>query len=272
MVARLKRLIACGVMMGAGVPTANAQLADCPAISGSSQAYKVVLDELHYATPAASNSEILKGLRELLAFNLAIQLAEFQSDLASRPAQHAVALSLINCAGRRPSVDGTEFNAQRAETLSDQRVVLELWGTLLEDPSAGTADRPHAVIGYVIPPLLHTPPAAAPAGKQLVIYPGATVTDVTGTLHKLPEASALALLGLALKAQKSLKYDLAVWAFGRSEAQIRDAKVASGLPNADALTAFVRRSACQSRQAARTDNNYEGPLKLLPAQVCGGAP
>jgi hypothetical protein len=271
MVARLKRLIACSIVIGAAAPTAHAQLADCPAISGSSQAYKVVLDELHFATPAASNSATLKGLRELLAFNLALQLAEFQSDLASRPTQHAVALSLINCAGRRPSVDGSEFSAQRAETLSDQRVVLELWGTLLEDPGAGAVNRPHAVMGYVIPPLLHTPPAAAPAGKQLVVYPGANVTDVTGALHKLPEASALALLGLALKAQKSLKYDLAVWAFGRSETQIRDAQVASGLPNADVLIAFVRRSACQTRQEARNSDTYEGPLKLLPAEACGDA-
>lgn len=251
---------------------ARAQLAECPGIGANEHTYKVVLDELHFATPAASSSAALGNLRELLIFNLTTQLAEFEADLKTRQGDVSVALGLVTCKNRRPSLDGSEFSRERAETLSDMRVVLELWGTLAEDPAVGSADSPHAIIGYVVPPLLHFRPASAPSGKQLVRYPKPGAADPAESLRKLPEASALALMGLAIKAQKARKYDVAVWAFNLSESQFRDTGLSGGFPAADGMLAYVRKASCETRELARADTTYTGALRLLPAESCEVTP
>jgi hypothetical protein len=179
---------------------------------------------------------------------------------------------LITCAGRKPSVNGSEFTDRRVETLSDQRVVLELWGTLIENAGPAGGSAPHAIIGYIVPPLKHFHPNGSLASIHLVRYPKSAATDPAQELQKLSEASAFALLGLALKAQRSRKYDLAVWALTRSEGQIHDAEVAEGLPFAARMREYLQRSACETGEAARADSSYQGALRLLPAENCGAAP
>jgi len=248
----------------------HAQLADCPVLGSGSQAYKVVMDELSLAAGANANSEAVRNLKELLTFNLSTQIEEFRRDVETLRVSPAVELGLIDCPGRRPSLNGTEFTPQRVETLSDQRVVVELWGTLLAggDDDAGA---PRAVVGYVIPPVLHYRSAPAIPGQFLVQYPkaGGNAGDV---LQKLPEASAFALVGLATKARKARKYDIAAWAFTRSEDRIRDAQQSGGTAELDRLLAYVRQAACETRQSARTDGLYTGALKLTPRENCGVSP
>src|SRR4051812_30999393 len=150
----------------------HAQLSDCDMLGSGSQAYKVVVDELSLATGVTAGSEAIRNLKELLTFNLTTQLEEFRRDVETLKVNPAVELGLIDCPGRRPSLNGTEFTPQRVETLSDQRVVVELWGTLLAGSDA-TAAGPHAMIGYVIPPLLHYRAATAIPGQFLIQYPKA---------------------------------------------------------------------------------------------------
>ena len=247
----------------------QAQLAECQVLGSGSGTYKVVMDELSLAAGAGAGSAATVNLKELLAFNLVTQLEEFRRDVAALGVSPAVELGLINCPGRRPSLNGTEFTPQRVETLSDQRVVVELWGTLLagSDDAAG----PHAMIGYVIPPVLHYRPAPEIPGQFLIQYPKAG-GDASDVLRKLPEASAFALVGLATKARKARNYDLAVWALTRSEGRIREAQQSGGTAELGSLLAHVRRAACETRQSARADSLYSGPITLTPKENCEVSP
>jgi hypothetical protein len=269
MVAVVRRAAIAGLLLLApGV--GQAQLADCQVLGSGSQAYKVVMDELSLAAGATAGSEAVRNLKELLTFNLTTQLEEFRKDVETLKVNPAVELGLIDCPGRKPSLNGTEFTPQRVETLSDQRVVVELWGTLLASGDAAKPG-PHAMIGYVIPPVLHYRSATAIPGQFLIQYPKAG-GDAGDVLQKLPEASAFALVGLGTKARKARKYDIAVWAFTRSEARIRDAQQSGGTAELNSLLAYVRQAACETRQSARTDSLYRGPITLVPPETCGVSP
>src|SRR5688572_11173910 len=125
------RNIAAGILLlVAGV--CRADLADCQPLFASSEAYKIVMDDLSFATTAAATGASSVNLKERLTFNLKNQLAEFQREVAGSGINPAVDLGVINCLGRKPSLNGTEFTPQRIETLNDQRVVVELWVTLLD--------------------------------------------------------------------------------------------------------------------------------------------
>lgn len=248
----------------------HAQLADCQALGAGSEAYKVVVDELSFATGAAAGPVSVLNLKERLEFNLSTQLEEFRGDVTALGVRPAIDLGLITCPGRRPSLHGTEFTAQRVETLSDQRVVVELWGTLLNGGDAASGG-PRAMIGYVIPPVLHYLPAPNAPGRFLIQYPKAD-GGPADVLRNLPEASAFALVGLAVKARRARKYDLAVWAFGRSEGRIKDAQQSGGAVELGSLLAYVRTAACETRQSARLDAQYTGPIKLTLPETCGGSP
>ena len=264
----MKKISTSGVLLLASV-VCQAQLADCQSLGAGSQAYKVVMDDLSFTTTAAAAGAGSANLRALLTFNLTTQLAEFQRDVAGLGLSPAVDLGLITCTGRKPSLNGVEFTAQRVEILSDQRVVVELWGTLL-DQGVDAAAGPHAMIGYVIPPVVHYgSPAGVPA-RFLFQYPKAGGSS--DVLHKLPEASAFALVGLAVKAQKARKYDLAVWAFGRSEGSIQDAQRSGETPELKSLLAYVKAAACQTRKSALADTQYGGPIKVSGAGNCVVSP
>jgi hypothetical protein len=263
----LRRISTIGMLLlASGV--CHADLADCQSLGAGSQAYKVVMDDLSFATTAAAAGASSVNLKERLTFNLKNQLAEFQRDVAGLGINPAVDLGVINCLGRKPSLNGTEFTPQRIETLNDQRVVVELWVTLLDQTGAGG---PHAMIGYVIPPVLHYGGAAGVTAPFLIKYPKADGGSID-VLHKLPEASAFALVGLAVKAQRARKYDLAVWAFGRSEGSIQEAQRSGATAEVSALLAYVRTAACKTRQSARADAQYRGPITLTAAETCGVTP
>lgn len=263
----LRRIATIGLLLiVSGV--CQADLADCQSLGAGSQAYKVVMDDLSFATTAAAAGASSVNLKERLTFNLKNQLAEFQRDVAGLGINPAVDLGVINCLGRKPSLNGTEFTPQRIETLNDQRVVVELWVTLLEQTGAGG---PHAMIGYVIPPVLHYGGAAGVSAPFLIRYPKSDGGSID-VLHKLPEASAFALVGLAVKAQRARKYDLAIWAFGRSEGSIQEAQRSGATAEVSALLAYVRTAACRTRQSARADSQYRGPITLTAAEACEVSP
>jgi hypothetical protein len=265
----LRRILAAGVLLiTCGV--CQAQLADCAELGAGSRNYKVVLDDLSFTTSAEAAGSGSANLKNLLTFNLSTQLAEFEKDVQELATEPPVELRVVNCLGRKPSLNGAEFTPQRIVNLSDQRVVVELWGTLL-DQGAGAAAGPRAMIGYVIPPVFVPGAGATAPARFLIQYPkaGGGSPDV---LHKLPEASAFALVGLAVHAKKARKYDLAVWALGRSEGSIREAQRSGETDELKRLSAYVKATACQTRKSARADAQYKGPLKFAGSDDCGVSP
>lgn len=247
---------------------ASAQLAECSGLGGGSSDYKVVMDELSLPADSGPAAARLRELKERLAFTLSLQLRDFQSDVVSRRISPAIGLGLVSCANRKPSPGGLEFDALRVRTLNNQRVVVELWGHLLA-PDAPATGAPHALIGYVIPPVLHYLPDQSILGRFSVEYPkqgGGPAASL-----QLPEASAFALVGLAVKAARANKYDLATWAFVRSESSIRQAQDIGGSAELGDLLAYVQKAACEVRERARNDASYDGALSLTPRELCGAS-
>jgi hypothetical protein len=248
---------------------AAADLKECAELGAGSGHYKVVIDELALPADSSAAASALADLKQRIAFTLSTQLQEFQSEVASQKVNPTIDMGVVTCANRKPSLTGAEFTAARVETLSDQRVVVELWGNLLAPGENQTA--PRAMLGYVIPPVKHYLSGPAVPGLFLIEYPkeGATQFDA---VNKLPEASAFALLGLAVKARKALKYDLAVWAFNRSSGSMKIAQESGGTGNLKPLLDYIEVAICQTREAARADPQYRGALTLTARKVCGGTP
>ena len=248
---------------------AAADLRECAELGAGSTHYRVVIDEL--ALPADSSAATaLAELKRRIAITVSLQLKEFQDEVASKKVKPAIDMGVVTCVDRKPSPTGAEFTAARVETLSDQRVVLELWGNLFA-PGENQAV-PRAQLGYVIPPVKHYLPGPTVQGLFLIEYPkeGAPQPDA---LKKLPEASAFALLGLAIKARKAKNFDLAVWAFNRSSGNIKIAQKSGGTgSDLQPLLVYIEVAMCQTREAARADPQYDGALDSTPNEICGGTP
>jgi hypothetical protein len=247
---------------------ATAQLAECAGLGGATDAYKIVVDDLDMsAVPEAAKAELQK-LKQRISFTLSAQFQEFQSDVAGQKLNPSVGLGVVNCLNRKPSQTGDDFTKDRVRLLNDKRVVVELWGVLLPGDSDSSAG--HAMIGYVIPPVISYLSDPAVPGMHFIQYPKPGQT-AGNSLEKLPEASAFAMLGLALKAQKAKKYDLAIWAFSRSAGSILQMQK-SGEPAAmEKLLGYIRTAQCETRESARKDTSYTGTLTVTPRETCGAA-
>jgi hypothetical protein len=252
-------------------PTAHAALINCANLNLNPGDYKVVLDEFGFASVSAKNNADLAALKERLQFSLNGQLDALKASAKKLNQNLQVPLRIVTCVGRQPSPNGDEFTDELAEHLSDERVVVEMWGTLDLKTVAGANASPRAMIGYAIPPVQRYAENEVPA-IQVLVYPKKGSALSAEELENLPELAAFALVGLGTKASRASHYDLAVWAFSRAEAGILDAQLGGSTDQLDALLVYVKNAACTTRSRARTDQAYSGPLKLLPAQTCGGAP
>ena len=263
------RQLALGAVLGCAITSTHAQLKNCANVNANPGDYKVLLDDFSFASAAAQENAELAALHDRLQFNFNGQLDALKAQARQLDRNLQVPMRLVFCAGRRPSFDGSDFTAALAERLSDERVVVEMWGKLELSAAAGGTPAPSAKIGYVIPPVQHYVDEDDAPPLHVLAYPKSGAARSLEELENLPELPAFALIGLATKAARANRYDLAAWAFNRAEAGIADAKLAGANPRLDALLAYVKRAACETRTSARNDANYKGPLTLLPAQPCG---
>jgi len=251
-------------------PMAHAALINCANLNLNPGDYKVVLDDFAFASLPAKNNADLAALKDRLQFSFNGQLEALKASAKKLNQNLQVPLRIVTCVGRQPSPSGDEFTDELAEHLSDERVVVEMWGTL-DIKVVGTTTSPRAMIGYAMPPVQHYGAGETPA-IHVLVYPKSGNAQSADELENLPELSAFALVGLGTKAARASHYDLAVWAFSRAEAGILDAKLGGSTAELDSLLAYVKHIACTTRARARTDQNYAGSLKLLPPQACEGAP
>lgn len=253
-------------------PIAHAALTNCPSVQLNPGDYKVVLDDFAYASPAAKKNADLAALKDRLQFNFNGQLEVLRASARKLNKNLQVPLRIVTCEGRQPSLNGDEFTDELAGRLSDNRVVVEVWGTLDIRAIAGASPVPRAMIGYAIPPVQHYVSDNEVQAIHVLAYPKVGGAQSMDELENLPELYAFALAGLGTKAARASHYDLAVWAFTRAEAGIREAQLGGASDQLDALLAYVQRTACTTRAMAQSDQSYTGSLKLLPAQTCTGAP
>jgi hypothetical protein len=249
------------------VPAAQAELRQCDSLSSNPGAYKVVLDEFAFGSDAAKANESLARLHETLQFNFEVQVDALNQAAQEINKKLKVPMRVVFCKQRQPSFDGSDFTAQLAERLSDERVVVEMWGRLDLTTTDGTA-APRARIAYMMPPVHHYLDEDDAPPMHVLAYPKVGSARSVEELENLPELSAFALIGLGTKAAQAKQYDLAAFAFNRAVAGIADAKLGGSNARLDALLAYVKRATCETRASAKNDASYTGPLKLAPA--CGG--
>jgi hypothetical protein len=264
---RLAAGACCWLAMAA--PAARAQLVDCAAIRYASS-YKIVIDDLFFAKPALDADADLKLVMDRLRFTVNNQLTALA--LQMRDATHqSTPLSLVSCPGRHP-LDASEFDRDRAQDLTDSKVVLEVWGTLDGSVRDGKVDAREARVGYAVMPLrFYEFGAVDLPGVYVLRYPrsgGAPAGGFTGLLEQLPELDAYAALGVGLKAAKAKDFDLAVQFLKRAEALLGSVpKGASTLDAAlqQALAKYVQKKTCETIEAALAYPAYQGGLRLVYA-------
>lgn len=249
-------------------PLAQAELRHCDSLSANPGAYKVVLDEFAFASQAAKENATLARLHETLQFNFQVQVEALNQSAQELNDRLKVPMRVVFCKERQPQFDGSDFTSQLAERLSDSRVVVEMWGRLDLNATPGGAPTPRARIAYVMPPVQHYLDDDEAPPLHVLVYPKVGSPRSVEELENLPELPAFALVGLGTKAARAKQYDLAVFAFTRAEAGILDAKLAGPNAGLDALLAYVKRAACETRASAHGDRSYSGSLKLVPP--CGG--
>jgi hypothetical protein len=252
-------------------PHAHAALINCAELSMNPGDYKVVLDDFGFTSDAAKNDAGLAALKGRLQFNLTGQLDGLRIAAAKLNRSLQVPMRLVFCVGRQPSLSGDEFTDALAERLTDERVIVEVWGTLDLAGVTGTSGRPQAMVGYVMPPVQRYVPSSQVRPIELIAYPKAGLGRSQEELENLPELAAFTLVGLATKASQANQYDLAAWAFTQAKTGIADAKLGGPTADLDALLNYVTRSACQTRNKAHADPTYTGALKLVPVTPCPGA-
>jgi hypothetical protein len=259
--------IAAAMVMG----VAHAALINCAGISANPGDYKVVLDDFAFISVTGSDKEHVDALRDRLQFNLNGQLDALRIAAQKLDSNLQVPMRLVFCTGRQPSVTGSEFTDALAERLSDNFVVVEVWGRLDLNATSNTDSAAGAIVGYAIPPVQHYVPASELRPIQIFAYPKSH-GDSLNDQDNLPELSAIALVGLGTKAARASLFDLAVWAFTRAEIGIADAKIGRANADLDSLLRYVKQAACRTRAKAKADPFYKGALKALPLQSCTGAP
>lgn len=265
LIARRAALLA---MCVAITPVAQAELKRCDSLSSNPGAYKVVLDEFAFASDAAKANESLARLHETLQFNFEVQVDALNQSAQEINKKLKVPMRVVFCKQRQPSFDGSDFTAQLAERLSDERVVVEMWGRLDLRPTPDGPPTPSARIAYMMPPVHHYLDEDDAPPMHVLAYPKVGSAQSIEELENLPELPAFALVGLGTKAAKAKQYDLATFAFNQAETGIANVKLAGSNARLDALLAYVKRARCETRANAQNDQSYTGSLKLVP--LCGG--
>jgi hypothetical protein len=266
---RRQQCVAWLVLMLAGIGAAHAELRNCD-LEANPGDYKVVLDDLAFASAAAQADSKLVGLREALQFSFDTELIKLRAAAAKMHRDMKVPMRLVFCAGRQPSLDGSDFTPARAERLSDERVVVEMWGRLDLSATAGGTPARIARIGYVMPPVQHYIDEEDAPPLHLFAYPKAGAAGSIADLENLSELQAFALVGLGTKAFRAKHYDLASWAFNEAEQGITNATVGGANPRLQALFVYVKRARCESQSSARKDHDYVGSLWLVEDKDCNG--
>ena len=253
------------------VGPAYADLKECHAIASDSAHYKIVLDDFALPSADPGSRDTLGRTLGLLRFHIEGQEDRVRQAAAELNRTLSVPLIIVKCDGRKPQMDGQEFTPPRATMLNDSGVVVEVWGKVAvidgADPHQPVA---RAQVGFFMPPVQHYLQTDHVPALHFVAYPRAAQSSVSfdDEIESLPELSAFALAGLAVKAARATNYDLAVRAYAKAVAGVDEALRRA--PDADLkdLKQYLTLAACRVRNSARGDDGYQGSLKMTPPEAC----
>ena len=113
---------------------------DCRGIIAVSD-YKIAVDDVT-PPPATGSAPASTDIQRLTA--------ELQTQMEGIAVEEGGAIIAVPCAGRRPASE-LDFSRLVVETLNDNNVVLEIWGSF--EPSANPATGPNARLQFVLVPV-----------------------------------------------------------------------------------------------------------------------
>jgi hypothetical protein len=166
--------------------TCFASLANCALINSNASDYKIVIDDFAFTSAQAQGDAELSALRDRLQFHFEGELSSLRNSAQQLNRSMTIPLSIVSCAGRKPSLSGSEFTRELVENLSDARVVVEMWGILDLRSAPGHAPTSSAMIGYAIPPVLRYIKPVQASGLQLIGYPRPGAARYTDDLENPP--------------------------------------------------------------------------------------
>jgi hypothetical protein len=161
---------------------ARTQMAQCSGVSSGTD-YKVLVDEVKYATGASSQSALSV---ELIQTSVEGALEKVRKDVLKGTSSQSAVIYLI-CPGRHPNGEG-DFESSLVRSMASNHAILELWGTVF--PLGG--DQYQFDIHYVMFPVasLTAPPPSGIAATQRTMSSKPTPQQVqsylTATRADLP--------------------------------------------------------------------------------------
>ncbi len=252
-------------------PALRGEIIDCFR-AGDGRSYTVYLDEPSYAEPVFSSDGQLQIFMDRLWFFLDQDRERRWIESSDLPVGFAL------CQGRKPSLDGREFDAQLVDLLYNKGVLVEIWGTLdARAANGGLSDR-QAHIGYLLVPVeFVTRAGGGPSGKFFVRYsetPGGEAEDFLEFFRNTTDLDAFVAVSLGVKALRAGDFPLAQGNLCRArlmlEQQLQRGQVAGQRKaRLRELAAYAGEAAAEAIRSARQQGGDPTSLDLLdPAQPC----
>lgn len=250
------------------VAPAAAAIIDC---SGAGRSFTVYLDEPAYGQSAFQNDAELRTFMDRLWFFLDQDRDRQWLEESQSPVGFAF------CKGRKPSLDGREFDRPLIDLLYNQGVILEIWGTLDAQLDNGQPKNRQARIGYLLVPVEFVGPTATPSGRIFVRYPespGESEDDFLNFFRDSADLDAFIATGLGIRALRSGNLTLAQGNLCQAKLLLEQQARTPNLPARRKtqlleLASFVSESATKAIRSAHDQPGDLSPLRLLdPNRPC----
>lgn len=262
----LRTIAFVGAWCAAAGPAA-ANILNCRA--ASQNGYAVILSEPD-ATAAA-----FRDLPELRRAMNALQFVLDQGRDGQWVQPSTGEVHFVFCEGQRPALDGHEFDKTLIETLYNQSVLLEMWGSVDAEVAGGVRAKASAQINFLLVPVRFAADRreVALSGLLRLTYPvpgAAPTADFVELLTRPQDLDGFIAAALGYKALREGAFDLALGNLCQAAGLIArvEARLAGGRAKAEAhaLQQFVVEAAGRALSAAKTDPRFaSSPLMLQDA-------
>jgi hypothetical protein len=246
---------------------AESEIVDC--YKGSDpKIYCIHLDEPAY------NEEAFKSDKQMQSFMNSLYFLfdqERDSLWVEKVDEEEIRIIFQVCNGRKPTIDGSEFDAALVDQMYNKGVILEIWSRLDAKTREGKIEQRQAHIGYLLVPVefaYHS--NEGPSGLFLMRYPEKNTTPTENFLELFDQNSeidAFVAASLGIKAQRSGKLKLAQKNLCKAkllfEQTINRTKSKKRREKLKLLIGFLVETAKESIRKAKKNPGSGGTLILL---------
>ncbi|QTF94219.1 hypothetical protein [Halomonas sp. BM-2019] len=246
---------------------ANAQIVDCGRPSTAATQFTVYIDEPYYASEAFASDADLVTFMNRLWFLLDQERDRLWEERSNIPVRFKL------CDGRKPSIDGRDFDQRLVNLLYNQGVIVEIWGVLDAHIRDGQVHDRQARIGYLLVPVRFAFLSSqdAPPSMYFVRYPEDPTTPAQDFLELFAQATDIdgyVAMGLGIKFLRLGDFELAQKNLCKGSLLLEQVRLQAqgGLRRQlHELTSFAKDAAAMAIHSAGEGS----PLALLdPARPC----